>query len=447
MERRAGIIMAASFVGAISIAPLQVLIYGSLGFQGSSLVTAALISLPSILFICAALYARYKPRLDFVDLSFFCLLLAILFSFLTNKTSAERKDIILLILTVVLAYPSGRVIQFCQIGVIRLYCFWVSAGILIFGTTATLYTLLSSPWGNGRPLVFGFGHAVNVLSLSLGYFAICSIYQIQRWKSPTGFWTVVLLALSAFIFATSLVRFALIATAAAIVLGLTLPPRKFNWLYILVFSISVGAGLAAQSNRASIMLGYIVELPKQEGDTEIPKHEGAINPTSTSRSNLNTAPTYLIPPPDISQQQAAMPSCILKVNLKNSVVIREVLYLDAFALAPTAGFFGYGLGSFSRMSCLPGHEVHNLLLQAIVEFGWFGGISFFMLLAIPFWRLFPLARKDADAAFMFTLFGFIVLIDMVHGGLNRELPLFVSIGAVVGILASRDAWPVPRCVK
>ena len=452
----AGTMIAASFVGAISIAPLLVVIYGFLGRRGDSLATAALIALPSVLFICAALYARYRPRLDLADLCFCGFLFAVLISFLTNQMSVTAKDITLLILTAVLAYPSGRVVQVCQIKLIRLYCFWISAGILILGTTATLYNLAFFSWGVERPIVFGFDHTVSVLSLSLGYFVICSIYQVQRWKSATALFSTALIAISAFVFAASLVRFSLIATALAITLAAVLSPRRFTFLCMLVFSISTAAGLAAQSSLTTVMMGYIAEVPKQAGEAklpkhrdeaelpklgdelELPKHAGNIN-SRESRKDIDTTPNYLIVPLDITPQQSAMPSCKLKVNLRNSVVIREVLYLDALALAPTVGLFGYGLNSFSRMGCLRGYEVHNVVVQAFMEFGWFGGISFCMLLTIPFWRLFPLAWKDPDVGFMFVLCGFIVLIDMAHGRLNTELPLFVSIGAIVGVLTTRNA--------
>ena len=430
MERRAGTVIAASYVGAISIGSLLVLFYGLLGSKGNSFSTAALIALPSTLFICEALYSRYRPRLNLVDFIFCCFLFAVAVSFLTNELSAKTRDIALLILCAFLAYPSARVIRYCQISKILLYCFWLSASILIVGTSATLYDLAFSL--GERPIVLGFDHTVSVLSLSLAYFAISSIYQIQGWKSATAFFAMILIAISAFTFAASLVRFSLVATAVALLLAFFLNPRKFTFACILVFSVSAGAGLVARSDLTSVMLGYIAEFPKQESD---------INPNEPKfRGSININPTYQTRPADLSSQQAVMPSCRLKVNLRNSVVIREALYLDALSLAPTVGFFGYGLSSFSKMGCLPGYEVHNLFVQAIIEFGWFGGISFFLLLMIPFWRLFPVARKNADIAFMITLYAFMIMIDMAYGGINRELPLFVSVGAMVGILTTRTNY-------
>ena len=438
MKRCAGTIVAASFVGAISIGSLLVLIYGLLGTKGNSFFSAALLALPSVLFICQALYLRYRPRLDPVDLIFCCFLFAVVVSFLTNESSAGAKDIGLLLLCAVLAYPSARVIQCCQIDKIRLCCFWLSAGILIVGTSATLYELAFSP-GDERPIVFGFDHTVNVLSLSLAYLVISAIYQIQQWKSAAGFFALIVIAVSTSAFAASQIRFSLVAAAAALLLALFLNPRKFTCACILVFAVSAGAGLLARSNLSSVMLGYITELPKQESE---------INPSEPKfHGSINVDPRYQTPPSDLSPQQATMPSCRLKVNLRNSVVIREALYLDALSLAPTVGLFGYGLSSFSKMGCLSGFEVHNLFVQAIVEFGWVGGISFFLLLMVPFWRLFPLARKQPEIAFMTTLYAFLILVDMAYGGINRELPLFVSVGAMVGILRTRtNCRPEPSPV-
>jgi hypothetical protein len=429
MERRAATVVAASFVVAISIESLLVLVYGALGIKGNSLFSATLLALPSMLFICEALYSRYRPRLDPVDLVFCCFLSAVAVSFLTNEPNAKTKDVALLILCSVVAYPSARVVRYCHIDKIRLYCFWLSAGILTVGTSATLYDLVFFP-NVERPIVFGFDHTVTVLSLSLAFFAISSIFQIQRWKSATGFFALLLIAVSTSTFAASQIRFSLVATTAAFLLALFFKPREFTCACILVFAVSAAAGLFARSDLTSVMLSYMTELPKQKADitpSEEPKFHGSIN----------IDPRYQTIPPDLSSQQEAMPSCKLRVNLRNSVVIREALYLDALALAPTVGFFGYGLDSFSKMGCLSGYEVHNLFVQAIVEFGWFGGISFFLLLAIPFWRLLPLARKKPDIAFMTTLYAFLILIDMAYGGINRELPLFVCVGAMVGILAAR----------
>jgi len=127
-----------------------------------------------------------------------------------------------------------------------------------------------------------------------------------------------------------------------------------------------------------------------------------------------------------------MPSCTLKVNLRNSVVIREALYMDAIALAPSVGLFGYGLGAFSELGCLRGYEVHNVLVQAIVELGWLGGGALIGLLLVSLWRAWKMSKTDSELQFLLFLCCFILLVDIAHGGLNRELPLFISIGALNG---------------
>ena len=56
------------------------------------------------------------------------------------------------------------------------------------------------------------------------------------------------------------------------------------------------------------------------------------------------------------------------VNINDSVQIRKFLAQEALERIPSAGLIGTGLDSFSRSSCLVQHQVHNSILQMVVEF-------------------------------------------------------------------------------
>src|SRR5262249_37938770 len=59
----------------------------------------------------------------------------------------------------------------------------------------------------------------------------------------------------------------------------------------------------------------------------------------------------------------------------NSISQRLTLISEAFRLLPSAGIAGIGLDSFMDRSCIK-QEIHNSLLQALIEFGWLGGSTF-----------------------------------------------------------------------
>ena len=136
--------------------------------------------------------------------------------------------------------------------------------------------------------------------------------------------------------------------------------------------------------------------------------------------------------------QILAPSCTTEanVNLQNSIAIRKVLLLDAAFMLPGAGLFGHGLDAFMKVSCMAGHQMHNSVLQAFVEFGWLGGILFSALVVTSLWSIMRTAKGDAASRFVSCCLTFVVLLCLAHGRLSREAALFAWIGAVAGMTQS-----------
>jgi O-antigen ligase len=102
-------------------------------------------------------------------------------------------------------------------------------------------------------------------------------------------------------------------------------------------------------------------------------------------------------------------------------------------LLPLAGAFGFGLDGFLKQSCMQGFQVHNSILQAIIEFGWAGGIALTLLIVISLSRLFSSAQRGADTRFALCSFTYIVLTSLAHGRTSRDIALFALLGLAAGI--------------
>ena len=148
--------------------------------------------------------------------------------------------------------------------------------------------------------------------------------------------------------------------------------------------------------------------------------------------------------------QNLAPSCTTEknVNLQNSIAIRRVLLLDAKFMLPSAGVLGHGLDAFMNVTCMAGHEMHNSLLQAFVEFGWLGGILFSALIVTGLWSIVRAAKGDVASRFVLCCLTFAVLLCLAHGRLSREPALFAWLGAVAGLTQSaRTRAPVAQPAK
>jgi O-antigen ligase len=105
-------------------------------------------------------------------------------------------------------------------------------------------------------------------------------------------------------------------------------------------------------------------------------------------------------------------------------------------MLPGAGLFGYGLDAFMKVTCMAGHQMHNSVLQAFVEFGWLGGILLSALVVTSLWSIMRAAKGDAASRFVSCCLIFVVLLCLVHGRLSRETTLFAWIGIVAGMTQS-----------
>ena len=77
-------------------------------------------------------------------------------------------------------------------------------------------------------------------------------------------------------------------------------------------------------------------------------------------------------------------------------------------------------------------EVHNSYLQAIIEFGWIGGLCLCLAVLITLVRLLPLFRKSDDARFAVCGLAYVASLSMVHGILSEDRLLFALLGLAVG---------------
>jgi hypothetical protein len=157
-----------------------------------------------------------------------------------------------------------------------------------------------------------------------------------------------------------------------------------------------------------------------------PTKAAEVGPTKASEAAPIRQPDQAAPPAEIIAQ-----SCTF-TNDFNSIAIRKTLLRDAIHLVPSAGPFGFGLASFMAHSCIKQTEVHNSILQATVEFGWFGGLCLLLLIGTAGYRLVSIARIDADARFVLCSLVQVTITSIGHGRVDSDMLLFALIGLAVG---------------
>jgi O-antigen ligase len=121
------------------------------------------------------------------------------------------------------------------------------------------------------------------------------------------------------------------------------------------------------------------------------------------------------------------------------------LFSDALDLMPRAGLAGFGLMSFGELACFRGMSPHNDLLQAIVEFGWLGGVAFSAMITLAPILLFRPARSDKDMRFLFLLCAFMIMLGMIYGQISRDLSLFMVLGLAVSVLSEKATSVRKNC--
>jgi hypothetical protein len=334
----------------------------------------------------------------------FCL--TALASTLLNPGSATPKELALLCISLS-AYPACRLISIDDIGGLQ-RAFVIVIGIIVcVGTVATLCALLQQ-WDSphGKPLVFSFNAAPTYFLTSLGFLMLLLMTMTLTPRSTAVI--SVLSFLPTAIFAASMVRFVFIALAASMLIALMTAERrkrKFIGVIIGVFLTAIMTGLAARSAQTRSLAELSLEESVVVGDDE-------------DRS----------------------PSCNMRIDARNSIAIRRALAEDALFLIPKSGPIGTGLDSFMRKSCINA-EVHDSVLQAMVEFGWIGGTTLVLLIASSAGPLLRYASLDRRAQFLFCGIAYVFLLALVYGRLSQDVMFFAFLGMANGAVASVRACP------
>jgi O-Antigen ligase len=216
--------------------------------------------------------------------------------------------------------------------------------------------------------------------------------------------TCCLTALPVAIFAASVVRFALIAMVASLILVCLMERLREQKLRIAALIVT-------------IMLSITV---------------GLFARASTTLTFLQYATSVVTGVEPISQQYTVSSGCP-GTDMRNSIAIREQLYVDAFRLLPDAGLFGKGLDSFMSSSCVRGHEVHNTPLQVAIEFGWLAALDLVALVAVGLMSLARMPPCDLESRFVLCSLFFVACLSIVYGQVSRDALLFLFLGYASGI--------------
>lgn len=386
----------------ISYSALLILGFGFSGSQGNRIATGLLLfGLPLLLFL---LSFRNGLRIQSPDFIFAGFLIAVLLSFLVNPVEPNSTKEYLLLVASLAGYLACRPMVAEDAAVVRSAFERVTAVIVLVGAVFTAAEIFNQ-WDGppGRPLVLGFNAAGTYFMMSLG-FLILALVTVDEPRPKRTAAISALIFLPTVIFAAAMVRFTFIALAGSLFVAMILAERGKRWHVVAIgFTIflAVVVGLSARHKTAMMYAGYAVEK------------------TVEARTGAPGA--------------SEMPSCSLTVNMRNSIAIRKALARDAIYLLPTAGLVGTGLDSFMRFSCIKAHQVHISILQATVEFGWLGGISFVLLIGAALYRLFFIAKQNGAVRFILCSLVFAVLLSLAHGRVSRDSALFALIGCAVGV--------------
>jgi O-antigen ligase len=390
----------------VSLNAVLVLCYGLVGISGNSIFTGALLTATTASIIILGDSSKLTLRPS--DLLFFGLICCILASSLINRRSVEFKEIVLFALSLS-AYPAFRLVSFTRPGVREAFVL-LTGGIVALGTIFTTYAIIAQ-WGGPylKPFVLGVSDAgANFFLMVCGFLIIAVITTgLDLRKS-------LLLSASIFlpiaVFSASQVRMTFIAIVGVLLLATLLSEtkqRKYFAIVIAVILTGMAIGAASRYSATQKMLAYAVEETKD-------------------RRDLREAPTPHIRPA----------SCGMDVNLRNSIAIRKALLLDALYLVPQAGLFGFGLGGFAKISCMS-MDVHNSYLQAIVEFGWIGGLCFCLAILIAAMRLLRPFRTSGEARFALCSLVYLATLSLAHGVLSDDKLLFAMMGLAADINGRR----------
>jgi hypothetical protein len=411
---------ASLFVAALLMSAALIFVFGALGLRGNSIITGGYLL---ITVVSAFLLGQGKDEsfaVTSMDLVFAVFAAAVAIASFLHFDESDYKEYILLLLDTLLAYVVGRALSNSVISNIRFRLLQISTPLLVAACVATIPNLVAEIYP--RPFVFGFFHAATVFSIAFGYMVIAYVYSEIEWRSKISLFYFVLIVIATAVFVASTVRFVLIAILATMMFSLACslyrPLKIWRRVGLVLFAMILGT-VTGTFSRYTFVVKVSDQLAATGAFSGQAKPEQ--NVVRVERSELSPSKTGLPVTP---------PSCNTLYDLNNSIAVRRALLTDALFFLPKAGFFGYGLDSFSMMSCFEGYQIHNSVLQAAVEFGWIAGIALIVLLALPL-MYFSISKYELDANLQFLLscVAFATLLSVVHGQFSRELPLFLFLGA------------------
>ena len=322
---------------------------------------------------------------------------------------SDPKQVLLLILSIS-AYVAARGIP----GAMQEHAFVIVTGLIV-GAGAIVVAAAIDPDGF-KPQIFGFAHgAVQLATLQalLVFALVCSRLHLALVALAT--------ALPLMVFAAAQVRFALALLLVSLMLGALVAPPGLRRRLVTIAAVAILAVLAGAFARKAATLENLR--------------------LSAETLHLRLAPAVAQPvqiPGEMSLRLPA-PGCP-EVNLNNSLDIRKRLYAEAFALLPSAGLTGIGLGRFAELSCIT-TEVHNSLLHVALEIGWPAGILLAALIVVVASSLYPLARRRSEALFALLALSFAVLLSCASGSISQDIFLFLMIGYAAGVARGDQAAP------
>lgn len=357
--------------------------------------TGLVLVVPVVGLAALATWREFRPNV--CDGLFAAFAGAVALSHVVNG-AGDVKECALLVMTFAL-YVAGRVTSGRQAraGVIVVGGAVIAAGVI--ATAIALVGQWSAP--HGKPLVFGEFDAAPAQFAALFGLVVIAAAASGRLNRRGATALNMLVALSAAVFAASMVRFSLLAAVLAASIGVLFSGRegrRGGILLVGAMAVGIVAGLVARWDMASIYATHAL--------------------TAAHAPPVPSGAAVLLQPPDLCP----------KIDADNSIAIRTQLLSEGLRLLPKAGLFGIGPGGFSARSCLPGHEVHNTILQVFVEFGWVAGILMLALLAAAWGSVSGLARIVADHRFAACALIFVVLLSLVHGRVSRDVLLMLVIG-------------------
>jgi hypothetical protein len=377
-----------------------VLYDGAVGSRGNSAVTGTFIVATTLAVALSNRWRDFRPNL--CDVAFLAYAGSITVSTGINGIS-DGKEMGLMIIALA-SYPACR--MFAGSGVSKMFVF-VTLAIAVAGSVVTGVELIKQ-WNDhfAKVLILGVGaFAVNFLT-SLGFAMIAmtcvKLTRFQLWVS------VVLIIPATAIFAASMVRGAFFAILGSLALSAYLAaPAARRQISIVMLAMVVG-----------ISAGLTMRFEKTAGMADL-----AVEGLATIVAGV---------PTDEFGNPPRIPTCATGVNPDDSIGIRIGLVRDALAVAKTSGWFGIGLNGFMNRTCLNDHEVHNSFLQAVIEFGWTGGIALIVMLVTAAFHGSQAARSDPEARFALCSLAFAAVMAFGSGRTSRDTLLFLFMGLAAG---------------